>query len=276
MIRVSYTHTEMVDRVEDIRHDLVREAMMLAGVGPGIEIVTLADIPSEGTGLGSSSSLTVGLLNALYAFEGEAKGAKELAELACHIEIERLHHPMGKQDQYIAAYGGLRHIQFHSDESTDCLEPEIPETNISQLRSRLLAFFTGQSRSSSSILEEQQARTAEHFDILQAMRDQTKRAVDMLRHGKFDDFGRMLDDAWQLKRQLASNITNPVIEEMYTTARSAGALGGKLSGAGGSGFMLLFVPPERQDAVRAAMSGRMELPIQFERRGSRITFHTER
>ncbi len=276
MIRVSYTHTEMVERVEAIRHDLVREAMMVAGVGPGVEIVTLADIPSEGTGLGSSSSLTVGLLNALYSFEGEAKGAKELAELACHIEIERLGHPMGKQDQYIAAYGGLRHIRFHSDESTECLDPEIPENHIGPLRARLLAFFTGQSRSSSSILEEQEARTAEHVDVLQAMCDQAQQAIEMLRRGRFDDFGRMLDEAWQLKRQLASNITNAAIEEMYTTARSAGALGGKLSGAGGSGFMLLYVPPERQDAVRAAMAGRTELPIQFERRGSRITFHTER
>jgi D-glycero-alpha-D-manno-heptose-7-phosphate kinase len=250
--------------------------MLVADVGPGVEIVTMADVPSEGTGLGSSSALTVGLLNALYAFKGETHGASTLAKLACHIEIERLGRPIGKQDQYIAAYGGLRHIRFLPDETTECIQPKIPKSHLEMLRSRLLAFFTGGTRPSSAILEEQQARTEEHSDILAAMRNQTHTALALLSDGRLDDFGRLLHDAWIFKRQLASNISNKVIEEMYGTAREAGALGGKLAGAGGSGFLLLYVPPHSQERVRDAMAGRTELPIHFEPRGSRITFHTER
>lgn len=276
MIRVSYSLTEMVHEVDEIKHDLVREAMRITGVGPGVEIVTLADVPSEGTGLGSSSSLTVGLLNALFSYQGEVRGAHELAELACDIEIKRLGRPIGKQDQFIAAYGGLRHIRFEPDQSTVCETPAIPSEYLRALRNRLLAFFTGGSRSSSSILEEQRARTAEHTDILKAMRQQSFDAVELLRQGQLDEFGRMLDETWCLKRKLASNITNPLVEEMYDTALQAGALGGKIAGAGGSGFMLLYVPPEHQDSVRTAFASKTELPIHLEARGSRITFHTER
>lgn len=275
-IRVSYTRTEIVERVEDIAHDLVREAMLATGVGPGIEIVTMADVPSEGTGLGSSSSLTVGLLNALYAFKGEVCGAAELARLACEIEIEHLGRPIGKQDQYISAFGGLRHIRFQPDESVDCTTPEISQGYLDMLSSRLVAFFTGGTRSAASILEEQQARTAEHVDVLDRMREQSAIAVTLLKRGQLDDFGSLLDEAWRLKRQLASKITNGFVDDMYNAGRKAGALGGKLAGAGGSGFLLLYVPPKDQDRVRDALADHVELPVQFEPRGTRITFHTER
>lgn len=269
-IRVSYTKTEVVRSVDEIQHDLVREAMRVAGIESGIEIVTLADVPSEGTGLGSSSSLTVGILNALYTYKGEHPSTEQLARLACQIEIETLSQPIGKQDQYIAAYGGLRHIKFHADGSTECLVPSSTVETKESLGARLLAFYTGNVRSSESILTRQSADTDVNVPILLQMREQVSRALDLLASGEADQFGRLLDVAWQFKKTLATGITNSGVDRMYERAMDAGALGGKLAGAGGGGFLILYVPLAAQQAVRRALSEYQELPLHMEARGTRI------
>jgi len=275
-IRVAYTKTEIVNLVQELEHDLVREALLMAGLEGGLEIITVADIPAEGTGLGSSSSLLVGLLNALYAFKGEMHSPAELARKACEIEIERLGRPIGKQDQYAAAFGGFRLIRFMANEETECTRVDIPEVGLRALNSRLLAFFTGKTRSSATILTEQRDRTGENLQVLREMRDQCDIAVKALKTGDLDTFGCMLHEGWNLKKRLATGISSVETDEMYNRARTAGALGGKLLGAGGGGFMLLYAPPECHAAIRTALRNYSELPFTFDSRGSRICFHAER
>lgn len=275
-VRVSYTTTEIVAHAADVRHDLVRESLRMTAQETGLEIVTLADVSGEGTGLGSSSALLVGLLNALYAFRGDVHGAETLGAEASLIEIDRLGRPIGKQDHYIAAYGGFRQIAFHEDGSIECRLVPVPSATFRMLDSRLLAFFTGKTRDASTILTAQRADISKNAPILKQMRDQCEVGKDLLVHGQLDDFGRLLHEAWQLKRNLAGGISNPDIDTMYGKAVTAGALGGKVAGAGGGGFLLLYVPPESQEEVRHALRNFQEFHFNFEPRGSRIAYHAER
>ncbi len=271
-IRVSYRKTELVARAEDVRHPIVREALRLVGLDGGIEIHSMADIPSQ-TGLGSSSSFTVGLLNALHAFKNEYASAEQLAMEACRIEIGILGEPIGKQDQYIAAYGGLRQISFNPDE-TVYVEPVIcaPETRAA-LFSNLMMFFTGWTRPASKILKAQTRGTAGKLDILKRMRDMAPEASAILTSGRnLHEFGDLLHRNWMLKRELAGGITNPVIDAWYEKARGAGALGGKLLGAGGGGFLLFYVEPQNRARVRRAMDGLMEVEVGYEPQGSKIIY----
>lgn len=273
--RVSYRQTELVDDVDEIDHDLVREALRYTGVDGGIEVVTIGDVPGRGTGLGSSSSLTVGLLNALHAYQGEHAGEERLAREACEVEIDILDEPIGKQDQYAAAYGGLNYIQFNKDGTVE-VDPILldPETR-KALESRVMAFFTGMTRDSSEILEEQEEKSEEEKkEILDQMRDQAEDLRDALRDGDLTGFGDLLHEGWELKKQLATGITNPTIDEYYEKAREAGARGGKISGAGGGGFFTLYVDPGRQDDVRKALSDLTEMHVEFAPHGSKI-IHTE-
>lgn len=271
-IRVSYSKTEIVDSVDKLEHGLVREALRKTGIRNGIEITTIADIPSRGTGLGSSSAITVGLLNALYAFKGHRAGPKKLAEEACEIEINALKEPIGKQDQYIAAYGGLQHIRFNSDE-TVTLEPIIcPAKTKREIENHLMLFYTGKTRQAKDILSKQRKNSSVNKQALDKMRDQADRLFQDLASLQVDKLGEALREGWELKKSLAKDITNSDIDDMYRKAVAAGAIGGKIAGAGGGGFLILFVPPEHQWSVRNALGGMKEVEFKLEPQGSKIIY----
>ena len=275
-IYVNYSQKEIVDHIDALKHELVRETMRKTGVMEGVEITTLADIPSEGSGLGSSSSLTVGLLNALYAYRGKQVPAEQLACEACEIEIDVLGKPIGVQDQYIAACGGLRLLTFHPDGAVQADRVEMTDTLRRRFGNNLMLFFTNRTRKSAEILEEQKAGIVDKTAVLRLMRDQALEARAFLEEGRVDAIGALLDRGWQLKKSLASRISDPELDAMYNRAREAGALGGKISGAGGGGFLLLYCPPDRQDAVAQALSDYREMPFSFERDGSKVIFNVRR
>jgi len=275
-IRVGYTRTELVDRLDDLRHELVRESMRLAGIDRQVELSTMGDIPSEGSGLGSSSTVTVGCLNALYTYLGEPRPASELAAQACAIEIGVLGRPIGKQDQYIAAYGGLRFIRFHEDDSVTVERVPVGTGTQRRLVQSLMLFFTGATRDASSILREQVARTDRQLGVLRELKTLAWEGRHCLERNDPDGLGYLLHEGWLLKRRLAPSISNPAIDAAYERARRAGALGGKITGAGGGGFLLTYVPVERQDAVRAALSDLSELPCNLERDGSKVILNGRR
>jgi len=272
-IRIGYTRTEIVDSVDEIEHDLIREALRVTGITQGVEIVTMGDIPSEGSGLGSSSTVTVGALNAMHAYQGESASAEQLAREACEIEIDRLGKPIGKQDQCIAAYGGLRFIEFAKDGGISVEKVEISEKCRRELNSNFLLFYSNVARKADSILEEQQNHISERLDILKAIKNLAYIAYNELKASNVDCLGDLLDDSWVLKKQLAEPVSNGMIDKIYIEARKAGAIGGKLTGAGGGGFLLLYAPYCKQDAVRTALSGLQELPFQLEPDGSKVMFN---
>ncbi|GBD10428.1 D-glycero-alpha-D-manno-heptose 7-phosphate kinase [bacterium HR23] len=275
-IYINYSRKEVVDRVEEIRHELVREAMKTTGVKNGVEITVLADIPSEGSGLGSSSSLTVGLLNALHMYLGEQVGPRQLAEEACQVEIERCGRPIGKQDQFIAAYGGVCAFRFLPDGAVQVERLPLSDRDLRRLSAHLLLVYTGITRQGSDILAVQKERTEENLDNLDAIKALALQVRTALLEGDFDRIGWVLDENWRLKKQLAPGITNSQIDEMYERAKQAGAIGGKIAGAGGGGFMLLYCPPERQGAVLRALDGYRHMPFTLERDGSKVIFNYRR
>jgi D-glycero-alpha-D-manno-heptose-7-phosphate kinase len=235
-----------VDSVDDLQHELIREALKAVRIERGIEITSISDIPSQGTGLGSSSTYTVGLLNALYAYRNYFAGAERLAREACQIEIERCGKPIGKQDQYIAAYGGLEFIRFNPDESV-FVDPVVcePETR-RQLQNRLLMLYTGLVRSADEILVEQCHNTQtdeEKRGNLHRMVDLAGQMREALLSNDLNGFGELLHAGWMEKRELANGISKPSIDAWYERARAHGAIGGKILGAGGGGFLLLYAPP---------------------------------
>jgi D-glycero-alpha-D-manno-heptose-7-phosphate kinase len=275
LIYVNYSTKEVVDRFDKLQHELVREAMRMTGVQKGVEITTLADVPSEGTGLGSSSSVTVGLLHALHAYRGELKTAESLAREACRIEIETLGKPIGRQDQYIAAYGNMRFIVFGNN-GVEVEKIELPPEDKKRLNDNLLLFYTGVTRKSSEILSEQKANISERLEVLSVMKDLAFEARSAILEGAFNELGEILHRGWELKRRLASRISNCEIDEIYGAARRAGAIGGKVSGAGGGGFLLLYCPKEKQDEVQRALRNLRELPFRFEQDGSKVIFSYRR
>lgn len=276
LIRIGYTRTEMVESVDQIQHELVREAMRMVGIEKGVEISTMADIPSEGSGLGSSSTVTVGLLNALYAYKGESVTAETLARQACEIEINILGKPIGKQDQYIAAYGGLRHFRFYPNEEVEVNSIDLDEGARQRLCESLLLFWTGVTRNASDVLSEQKSNIENKMHLLIEMRDQADELARLLKVGAIASLGQTLREGWLRKRQLASGITNPRIDELFELAMSAGAIGGKVTGAGGGGFFLVCVPPENRAAVRKKLGHLRELPISLSRDGSKVIFNVRR
>ncbi len=275
-IYVNYTKKEIVDSVDEIQHDLVREAMRRARVKDGVEITMLADIPSEGSGLGSSSSLTVGLLNALYIFRGRQMPAAHLAREACEIEIEVCGKPIGKQDQYIAAFGGIHEFTYRGDGSVTPRGVQTTPAERRRLGSELLLFFTDITRKADTILGEQTRRTADNVEHLRKIRDGVPRVREAIESGRFETIGQVLHESWELKKKLAGGISNAQIDGMYTRALAAGAVGGKIAGAGGGGFLLLYVPQARQDAVRAALADYREFPWLIEDDGSKVIFNLRR
>lgn len=274
-VRVSYSVTEIVDHASELKHELIREALKLTGISGGIEITSISDVPSQGTGLGSSSSYTVGLLNALYAFTGKLVSAERLADEACRIEIELCGKPIGKQDQYIAAYGGMQHIQFNPDESVFVDPLPCRKELREQLQSSLLMLYTGLTRSANDVLSEQRKNTeqsGETMDGLRSMRDLADQLRESLCAGNLDGFGEMLHAGWMLKRTLAAGISSPSIDSWYELARKNGAIGGKLLGAGGGGFLLLYAHPDRHAGLIRTLPELRPIPFRFEPQGSKIIF----
>jgi D-glycero-alpha-D-manno-heptose-7-phosphate kinase len=271
-IRVAYSRTENVDRLEDLQHELVREAMRLTGVTEALEIHTIADIPSEGTGLGSSSSLTVGLLNALYAYRGVLKDPAQLAEEACRIEIELLNGTLGKQDQYIAAFGGVQHFEFLPDDSVRSSPIPLSRDDREALSNHLSLFYTGITRAAQGILKTQDARTTANKDSLLRMRDLAKEVRGRLLAKDWNGLGAALDEGWRLKRSLTNGISTSAIDASYDRAKAAGAWGGKITGAGGGGFLLVVHPPERSREIASALSPMQRLAVRVTPEGSRILF----
>lgn len=274
-VRVSYSRTEEVANAAQIEHPLVRESLALLGIDGGIEITSVADIPARGTGLGSSSSFTVGLLNALHAYAGRYANASRLAEESCAVEIDRCGEPIGKQDQYAAAFGGFNFIRFHPDDSVEVKKVLCMPSLIADLQSRLLFFYTGVTRSASTLLRQQSADVAApgpQSDATAELVQLAESAFADLCAGNISSLGSMLDAAWQAKKRIANGVTSDAIDQAYQAAIDAGAEGGKLLGAGGGGFLLFLAPPERHASIRRALGKLRETPFRFAPHGSRIIF----
>ena len=275
-IRVGYTRTEMVDRIEDIEHELVRECMRLSGISGGVEIATMADIPSEGSGLGSSSTVTVGLLNAMYAYQGILVTAETLAAQACRIEIEVLGKPIGKQDQYIAAYGNLRRFEFRPDGQVENHVVGLTDEKRLRFGESLMLFYTGITRQADVILTEQKANIEDKRASLDRIRDQVTEVEACLLNGSMNKVGRLLQAGWDWKKQMTGRISTAEIDSLYERALDAGATGGKIAGAGGGGFLLLYCPPSHQASVREALAEMKEMPFNLERDGTKVIFNARR
>lgn len=275
-LRVGWTRTEMVDSIDEIQHELIREALRLTGIERGVEITTMGDIPSAGSGLGSSSTVTVGALHAMYTYKKELVVAERLAQEACYIEREILKSPIGVQDQYIAAYGGLRFLEFTTSGSVITERIDLDKRTLRHLNENLLLFFTGVTRRANGILSEQKENIRQRLSILGEMKDIAHAAREELKKNHIDALGPLLHESWGLKKQLARGISNGEINEMYELALKAGATGGKLSGAGGGGFLLLYCPQGQRDAVRDALQKLRELPFKLGQDGSKVIFDYQR
>lgn len=277
-LKIIYSKLELEDDLEKIKHDRVRETLKHFGVKNNIEICSFSDIPVAGTGLGSSSTFTVGLVNAIIEAEmlGDVFYDKKaaLAEIASRIEIEYCNEPIGKQDQYAAAYGGLNSYTF-TKEKVHVQKILVPPETIETLEKNLLCFNTGVSRNASSVLAEQTRRLYDDKDVI----DYTKLIVHMAKLGtdyllknKLHEFGTLLNDAWQIKKQLSTGVSNPHIDEMYENAKNAGALGGKILGAGGGGYLLLYVPENKHNSVKETMKNYTPFNFKFETTGSQVVY----
>jgi D-glycero-alpha-D-manno-heptose-7-phosphate kinase len=275
-IYVNYSRKEIVSKVADLEHELVREAMITTGVSSGVEITTLADIPSAGSGLGSSSAVTVGLLHALFAYQGRQVSAGDLAEAACAIEIERCGKPIGKQDQYIAALGGIRDMRFGPGDQVSAEEVQLGGDERRALQQQIMLFYTGVTRSANTILAEQNANLEATRPQLDLLRDLAGLAADRLRSGDVDAIGPVVRESWEAKRKLATGVSNGGIDDAVSRALSAGAAGAKLTGAGGGGFLLVICALERQPAVRRSLADMRELPVKLDRLGSRVVLNVLR
>ncbi|MAF06337.1 MAG: galactokinase [Acidiferrobacteraceae bacterium] len=274
-IFLKYSELERADSAEEVRHPIIREALqMLEFTGPQIEITTLADIPA-GTGLGSSGSFTTALLRALCAFKRQLIHPQALAEMACHLEIERLGEPIGKQDQYIAAYGGITCFDFHPDDNVSARPLNLSPETIYDLEDNLLLFFTGFSRSASSILADQKVRTrrndAEMLNNLHYVKELGYRSLEALESGEPVRFGELMHEHWEHKKKRSGGMSNPRIDEWYALARKSGAIGGKLVGAGGGGFLMFYTEEREQLKEAMAMVGLEEVRFRFDFEGARIS-----
>ncbi len=271
-IRISYSKTEIVDSVSKIQHPTVREAMNLLGITGGIEIVSISDIPSTGTGLGSSSTFLVSLLNALHAFIGEHASAKVLASEAYKIEREVLGEPGGKQDQYIAAYGGFRMMKFFGNDSVAVSPIIASSSTLESFQDHLLLMYTGKSRKSTDIHRDQKVSMLSNIAKYEKMKTLSMQFPRKISSGDFTAIGSLMNTNWNLKASLADGITDKWIDDHYRRAMDAGALGGKLIGAGGGGFLLFLVPPDRRETVKQALGDLREEQFRFDFMGSTIIY----
>jgi len=264
---------EIVKDATFVEHDLVRESLIKVGIYRSIEITMLADIPSTGTGLGSSSSLTVGLLNALYAYRGIQVSEKRLAEESSQIEIDILNKPIGKQDQYNAAYGGVNHYIFKTDDTVDIFPLKFDANELLILGSNLLLHYTGITRDANIILTDQKKNITNKLDVMNEMVRNVKLLKDELNIKRYDAVGEFLKSNWSLKKELSEGVSTTLIDTMVTESISSGATGCKILGAGGGGFLLSYVPREMQNTFREKMCNYKELPFMLESLGTRIIFN---
>lgn len=272
-IQLKYSNTELVDNTDDIKHPIFKEVLKKVK-NTGIEIDSVADIPSN-AGLGSSSAFTVGLLHSMYAYNSIYVSRQRLAEEACDIEINRLKEPIGKQDQYASAFGGLNLIKFYSDHRVDVEPIIIPHGKQRVLESYLMLFFVGMTRAASSILSEQKENILNQQSVNDAviqMAEMAQEARLKLSVGDIDSLGTILYEGWQLKQKMAKNITNDVITHYYNIAISNGAIGGKLLGAGSGGFLLFYVYPDARLRVQNALRELQEVPFHFDNTGTKIIY----
>lgn len=271
-IRVKYSRTELVDKIEEVEHPIIREALRIFNL-TGIDISSIADIPS-GTGLGSSSSFCVGLFHALYGYIGQETSLERLAVDACRMEIDILKEPIGRQDQYAASYGGLNLISFYEDDSVLVESVKVPTEKLKELDDNLLMFYSGGSRDAGGILSDQAMNLdRKKRDNLVKMTDLARELRDSLERGSIDDMGPILDVGWQLKKSLSMKISPGRIDNYYEIAMQNGALGGKLLGAGSSGFLMFYCKKQEQDRLRSALRELKEISFHFDGNGSRIILH---
>lgn len=275
-IRVSYSVTEIVDAVEELKHPLVRTALEMRNIKNGVEITSIADIPSGGTGLGSSSSFTVCLLQVISAYKGEFCSPEALAEQASHIEIDLCGEPIGKQDQYAAAFGGLNLIEFRPDDTVAVTPVICKPEHLGTFESQVLCFYTGRTRSASNILREQSDLSRDSRSVIEsliAMKGLAKDFARSLYDGDMEAMGGALHDGWMLKRNLTSGISDSMIDHYYEAARKEGAYGGKVLGAGGGGFLMIQAPVDRHEAIVRALSDLKLVSLPFSTEGARIIFY---
>ena len=271
-IQLKYSKTELVSSIEDIQHPIFKEVLGMYGLR-GVDLNSIADIPA-GTGLGSSSAFTVGLLNAVNAYNDKAVSSEQLGKLACEVEIDRLGSPIGKQDQYAAACGGLNLISFYPDESVNVEKIVMNTVKKKELEGNLIMIYTGDTRSANSILLQQNKAISakDKFENQQKMVQLAYSLKKTLEDNNIDDFGRFLHEGWLLKKSLTKAISNSLVDEIYDRGLKAGALGGKLLGAGGGGFILFYCPRGKQDNFRKQMSQFTEMDFQFDNHGTKIIY----
>jgi D-glycero-alpha-D-manno-heptose-7-phosphate kinase len=268
--RIVYSHIENVNNIKEIKHPSVREILNYFRVERGVEIHHDGDLPAR-SGLGSSSSFTVGLINALRALEGKVSSKKYLAETAIFIEQVMVKENVGSQDQVITAYGGFNSIEFLSAKKFDIQPIIIKQVDLENFKSHLLLFFTGQTRVASNIVQEQLSRHSENKKALLEIRDMVNEAEGILKKSKdFKMFGRLLDESWKLKKSLSKNISNKFIDDAYSMAKASGALGGKLLGAGGGGFLLVFAEPHSHSKIKKSLKNLLHIPFEFDSTGSQV------
>ena len=273
-IKAIYDRIETVENVDDLSHDRIRETLKHWEIGNGIEIASFCEMPTKGTGLGSSSTFTVGLIKALDASTNYNSTKFHIANIAYNIEREKCREKLGKQDQYAAAFGGFNKFTYYSDDSVVVNPVHISKSNMEDLRNNLMLFYTGVRRVANNILVQQAENIEHNKSVLDKMRDLVMEAEKCLSSGTIDDIGKMLDTSWTLKKSLAEGITNSDIDEMYEKAKRAGALGGKIIGAGGGGFLLLYVPLKRQNKVRLAMREYEEFGnFNFTEQGTEVVYN---
>lgn len=275
-IRIGYSKNEDVNSVNEIEHNIVRESLKLLGISGGIEITTIADIPSKGTGLGSSSTFTVALLQALNAYNGVHISADHLAKAACEIEIKRCGEPIGKQDQYISSFGGFNLIEFFPDDEVKVSPIVCKRDTLKKLESNILLFYTGLTRSASKVLAKQSniiAKDNKKRQIISKMVELTDQLAKDMQNNNIESFGEILHEGWIYKKSLLSEISNSVIDTWYEVARKNGATGGKILGAGAGGFLMLYAPKYRHSSIVSALSDLRYMPFSFEQNGSRILYY---
>ena len=274
-IRISYSRMELVTNIDEIQHPAVRECLRFLGIDGGVEVHYVGDLPAR-TGLGSSSSFTVALLHALHAFKGELVSREQLAEEAVLVEHERIRERVGVQDQYTCAHGGLVHLQMSHGGRVAVDRVPLRAERLAELQSHLLLLYTRLRRNAHEVLDEQLDRTrrGDNTRHLGRLADLVTDGIRILTGDvPIEQFGELLDSAWQIKRELSTKVTNDVVDSCYATARAAGAIGGKLLGAGGGGFLLLFAPPDRHGAIATALPNLPRIRVGFDHEGSRILFY---
>jgi D-glycero-alpha-D-manno-heptose-7-phosphate kinase len=270
--RIIYSKMEHINKIDEIDHPSVREVLRFLKIKEGIEIHHDGDLPAR-TGLGSSSSFTVGLLNSLYALKGVMPTKERLAEEAIMIEQKKCKETVGCQDQMLAAHGGLNYIEFGGENHLQVRNVTVPKKTIQNLQDHLMLYFTGFSRMASDIAKHQIKNIPKKVKDLERMYEMAQHALELLQQDEITKFGKLLDESWQIKRQLSHKVSTPHIDKIYKTARDNGAIGGKLLGAGGGGFVLLFAPPHKQKKIREKLKKLLLVPIQFENQGTQIIFY---